>query len=59
MKIMDGRKFKRSMLDYCKIILAKLSFDRRLFKKEYKKSFNYLRPDEQSQLKKWIREEIS
>ena len=59
MEIMNGRNFKKSMLEYCKIILVKLSFDRRLFRKEYKKTFAYLKPDEQSELKRWIRSEIS
>lgn len=43
------------MLDYCKIILSKMSFDARLFKKEYRKSLNYLAPDEQYELRKWLR----
>ena len=30
-------KFKVSMLDYCKMILEKLSFSKSLFKKEYLK----------------------
>jgi hypothetical protein len=55
---MGSRNFKRSMLEYCKIILAKISFDRRLFRKEYRKTFSYLKPDEHNDLKKWIREQI-
>ena len=52
---MQGKKFKRSMLAYCKIILSKISFDKKLFIKEYKKTFNYLAPNEQSELKQWLR----
>jgi hypothetical protein len=55
---MRGRNFKQSMLEYCKIILAKISFDKRLFRKEYRKTFSYLEPSEQGELKKWIREKI-
>ena len=50
-------KFKQSMLDYCKLILSKMSFDARLFKKEYRKSLNYLAPAEQYELRKWLRAE--
>ena len=55
---MRGRNFKQSMLEYCKIILVKISFDKRLFKKEYRKTFSYLAPDEHNELKKWIREQM-
>jgi hypothetical protein len=51
-------KFKQSMFDYCKIILVKISFDKRLFRREYRKTFNYLNADEHTELKKWIREKI-
>ncbi len=46
---------KLSMLDYCKKILRCVSFDRRLFKKEYRKSILWLNPIEIKQLKQWIR----
>jgi hypothetical protein len=52
---MKGMKFKRTMLEYCKIVLSKMSFNRRLFMKEYKKTFRYLKPYEQHELKKWLR----
>ena len=55
---MRGRNFKQSMLEYCKIILVKISFDKRLFRKEYRKTFGYLKPDEHNELKKWIREQM-
>ena len=54
---MKGMKFKRTMLEYCKIILFKMKFDKRLFIKEYKKTFGYLEPHEQHELKKWLRSE--
>jgi hypothetical protein len=54
---MGGTKFKQSMLEYCKIILTKISFNKRLFRKEYKKTFNYLEANEHVELKKWIREQ--
>ena len=44
------------MLEYCKIILRKMSFNRTLFRKEYKKTFTYLDPEDQGKLKKWLRE---
>lgn len=43
------------MLDYFKIILAKMSFSKTLQRKEYRKSFQYLTPSEQQALKEWIR----
>lgn len=53
---MNGRKFKQSMLAYCKLILLKMSFSRRLFLKEYRKSFSYLNEEEKSELRRWVRE---
>jgi hypothetical protein len=55
---MRGRKFKKSMLEYCKVILLKISFDKKLFRKEYRKTFNYLNAREHNELKKWIREKM-
>jgi hypothetical protein len=55
---MRGTGFKRSMLEYCKIILLKISFDRRLFRKEYRKTFAYLDTNDHNELKKWIREQM-
>lgn len=43
------------MLEYGKIILLKISFDRRLFRKEYRKILGYLAPNEQRELKGWVR----
>jgi hypothetical protein len=53
---MNGRRFKQSMLAYCKLILLKMSFSRKLFLKEYRKSFSYLNEEERNELKKWVRE---
>ena len=47
------------MLEYCKIILQKISFSKSLFKKEYKKTFNYLNEGERVELKKWLRANVS
>ena len=50
------RKTRRSMLEYCKLILSKLTFSPKLFRKEYRKSFRYLDPQEHHELKTWVRE---
>ncbi len=55
---MRGRNFKQNMLEYCKIILVKMSFDKRLFRKEYRKTFNYLDTNDHNELKKWIRNQL-
>lgn len=47
-----------NMLDYCKIILEKVSFDPKLFRKEYKKSLKFLSNKDQMELKKWLRENL-
>ncbi len=41
------------MLELSKQILQKVSFDRKLFKKELKKSLRWIKPQEQIQLKAW------
>jgi hypothetical protein len=56
---MGERKFKLSMLEYSKVILAKISFDKRLFKKEYKKAWRYLDNDDRLALKRWVRAQWS
>ena len=53
--IMMGIKFKCSMLEYSKLILSKMTFDKRLFKKEFRKAFRYLNREERRQLKIWVR----
>jgi hypothetical protein len=41
------------MLEYTKMILKKVSFDLLLFKKELKKAFRWLAPEELLLLKRW------
>lgn len=53
---MKGKNFKQSMLAYCKVILRKMSFSKKLFLKEYRKSLSWLGPEEQTELKKWVRD---
>ncbi|WP_247237558.1 hypothetical protein [Telluribacter sp. SYSU D00476] len=48
-----------SMLEYIKIILQKVSFDRRLFEKELRKALRMLMPDEVKRLKNWCYERFS
>lgn len=55
---MKGIEFNRSMLEYCKIILSKISFDKKLFRKEYKKTFSYLELQEHNELKRWLRNQM-
>lgn len=50
------QKFKTGMLAYFKTILEKMRFSRKLMLKEYRKSFLYLNAQEQSELKRWLRE---
>jgi hypothetical protein len=49
-------KEKKSMLDLCKIVLQRVSFNSNLFLKEYRKSLSWLAPMEVKELKNWIRE---
>lgn len=44
------------MLAYCKLILEKMRFSKKLFLKEYRKSMAYLTAEEQVELKRWVRE---
>jgi hypothetical protein len=55
---MSSRFAKGRMLDYCKLILVKMSFDRSLFRKEYRKTFTYLNEAEQLELKNWLRHNL-
>ena len=41
------------MLEYTKSLLQKVSFDRRLFLKELRKSIAWLNPDERRSLRSW------
>lgn len=49
------RKFKKSMLEYAKLILTKMTFDKKLFRKEFRKAFRYLKSDERARLLNWVR----
>jgi hypothetical protein len=53
---MKGKNFKQSMLGYCKLILQKMSFNKKLFLKEYRKSLSYLNSEERNELRRWVRE---
>lgn len=46
---------KTSMFEYIKVILQKVSFNRKLFLKEYRKSYQWLAHHEREKLKEWIR----
>lgn len=46
---------KTSFLDYYKIILDKVSFDRALFTKEYKKAISKIKKSEISDLNNWLK----
>ena len=48
-----------SMLEYIKIILQKVSFDRRLFEKELRKAIRMLMPAEVKRLRDWCYEKYS
>ncbi len=54
---MAEKRNKLSMLEYSKIILLKISFDRKLFMKEYKKAFRHLSIHERIALRQWVRNE--
>ena len=46
---------KTSFLDYYKMILEKVSFDRRLLSKEYNKAIQTLQPGEARELDFWLK----
>ena len=46
---------KTNMLEYAKIILSKVRFDKRIFWKEYRKHRKCLSPSEVSDLKAWVK----
>ncbi|MEQ8551766.1 MAG: hypothetical protein RIC06_04210 [Cyclobacteriaceae bacterium] len=49
-------KTKTPQLEYCKIILKKVSFSRELFKKEFTKALNMLAKHESRELSVWCLE---
>jgi hypothetical protein len=46
---------KTSMLEYSKMILSKVSFNRKIFRKEYRKSKQWLNQQEVYELRGWLR----
>ena len=46
-------KSTMTMLEYCKLLLNKISFNDELLKKEYQKGLKYLNPKDQEELKQW------
>lgn len=44
-----------TMLEYCKLLLGKISFSQELLNKEYQKGLKYLTQTEQVELKQWLR----
>lgn len=47
-----------TMLEYTKLILSKVSFDVKLFKKEFEKAIHKLLPTEIQELVEWIKIEF-
>gem|GEM_PF-141161 len=47
-----------SMMEFCKEVLTKVSFDRLLFRKELQKAIRWLKRDELSQFKQWCLEQF-
>ena len=47
---------KKSMFEYCKVILGKFSFSPRLFKKEYRKCFKHIDPEHHPEFRTWVRD---
>ena len=45
----------KSMLEYCKEVLTKLSFDTQLFNNELKKSLNWLNETDRTELNNWYK----
>jgi len=41
------------MLEYIKVILVKVAFDRMIFEKELRKGLDLLQPEERLKLKQW------
>lgn len=49
-----NNKMKTSFLDYYKLILEKVSFDKSLLAKEYQKAMKSLQPDEVEEFQRWL-----
>lgn len=48
----------KSMLDYTKTILQKMSFDASLLQKEWGKAINWLMDSEVMELEKWVHDKL-
>jgi predicted metal-binding protein len=57
--ILKQDAMKKSMLEYSKIILEKVSFDAQLFEKELKKAFGWLLEKERKELEEWVNLQFS
>jgi len=55
-RLITTKDMKKSMLNYCKEVLNKVSFDKRLFIKEYNKSSKFLLKSEMIDLHQWAKE---
>lgn len=47
-----------TMLEYTKVILEKVSFEPRIFKKELRKAMNYVTKEEYGLLKIWVKKKF-
>jgi len=47
------------MLEYVKIVLVKVSFDKKLFEKELKKALNFILPVEIQEFREWCYQTFS
>ena len=47
------------MLEYCKTILKKVSFDSTLFEKELRKALSYVNKEERMKLLQWCKDSIT
>ena len=54
MKQNKTHKSDRKMLRYCKVILEKVSFDKGLFRKEYRKMYRWLNLDQSAVLQRYV-----
>jgi hypothetical protein len=52
---MKGGTVKKSMLEYSKMVLSKMSFDGELVEKEYSKAIKHLSDEEGKELRAWAR----
>jgi hypothetical protein len=47
-----------TMLEYTKMILDKVSFEPKIFRKELRKAVNYISKEEYNHLKSWVRQKF-